>query len=219
MTERGIIFTGESVRAILAGRKTQTRRVVKPNRNDGTFILLEMMDGGWWPYRSRDGESCYPYGCEVPYSAPYGGEGSRLYVKETWRPSWHDDIRACVEYRADGAKIKPTITDEGVGFHFFGECDASEPTDHWRPSIFMPRWASRITLDVVAVRVEPLQSISAADIGAEGFALEGTFPACMTTQARALRDGFATGWDSINAKRAPWASNLWVWVVEFRRVT
>lgn len=202
MKERGIIFTGESVRAILAGRKTQTRRVVKPNRNDGTFILMETMDGGWWPYRSRDGESCYPYGCEVPYSAPYGGEGARLYVKETWRRPMDPDGETLtgVEYRADASQLARDI---GIG---------------WKSSMFMPRWASRITLEVVDVRVERLQETTEADAiaeGCEGHPVDGHsgYPI-----GGSPVDEFRQGWDYINGKRAPWASNPHVWVILFRRL-
>lgn len=210
MKERGIIFAGESVRAIISGRKTQTRRIVKP-RHD--FYMGEREGGSSWPY-FEPYVYADPEPIEVP--CPYGVPGDRLCVKETWRPSWHDDIRACVEYRADGAKIKPTIRDEGVGFHFFGECDASEPTDRWRSSMFMPRWASRLTLEVVAVRVERLQEITEADAiaeGCEGHPVDGHagYPI-----GGSPVDEYRDGWNSINGKRAPWASNPWVWAVTFR---
>lgn len=172
MKERGIIFTGESVRAILDGRKTQTRRVCLGAREQSTAH-------DWHPSR-----------------CPYGVPGDRLYVKETWAQS---EATAGIVYRADAETV------EGVY--------------KWRSSMFMPRWASRITLEVVAVRVERLQEIIEADAKAEGvtpfeYDPEGD---CWTDSKDVHRSAFEYLWDSINRERAPWASNPWVFVISFRR--
>lgn len=177
--ERPILFSGPMVRAILAGTKTQTRRVVK--------VEPGKLDVGENP-------AC-------PYGVP---GGSRLWVRETWYddnatrdaepiPTSHDDF---IHYRADGEAHDQ-----------FEELDGFL---RWRPSIFMPRWASRITLEVTEVRVERLQEITEADAWAEGIAAHVVRP---------IHD-YAALWDSLNAKRGfGWDTNPWVWVVSFRRLT
>lgn len=134
----------------------------------------------------------------VRHRCPYGVPGDRLWVRETWGPGPF--------YRADDETISPS--------------------DGWRPSIHMPRWASRLTLEVVNVRVERLQDISDEDARAEGCPcyvcgapLDGRSENdchCFHKQADAY--DFRNLWDSINAERAPWASNPWCWVVSFKRV-
>jgi hypothetical protein len=194
--ERPILFSASMVRAILAGRKTQTRRVIAfPPR--GAFVLVETRDGSLWPYASDDGESqVCDDGCEHPMSCPYGAPGDRLWVRETFLTRCAGKVahhRAAFTDSADAA---------GFGAMYGG----------WKPSIFMPRWASRLTLEVVSVRVERLQEITETDAAAEGIA-----PLQMDNgDARPRFEGL---WDTINGKRAPWSSNPWVWVVEFREVT
>lgn len=168
MKERPIILSGPMVRAILAGAKTQTRRVVKPQAM-----------GQWGPV--------------VP--CPYGRPGDRLWVREAWRPvhGGYSDLGA--RYRADFER------DQTV----------------WRPSIHMPRWASRITLEVTGVRVERLQDISEADAQAEGsfeWAAEQDTPVRDLDEARLV---YLQLWQSINGP-ASWDADPWVWVVEFRRL-
>ena len=155
MRERPILFNGPMVRASLSGQKTQTRRAVKPVGNDGGFVLIEN-DSRLWPYRSDDGESCFhtvkrggnEYLDETPHECPYGRPGDRLWVREAWRSYESlDDIPpraiapgAGVQYEAGGSNL-------GI--------DRLEGMGKLRPSMFMPRWASRITLEIVSVRVEP----------------------------------------------------------------
>lgn len=201
MRERPILFSAPMVRAIMAGTKTQTRRVVKPVGQDDGFVLKDYGDG-WWPYRSDDGESPMKGDNEIPHSCPYGQPGDRLWVRETWLTV--DGERAF--YRADYAHNPKGDSEHGVA---------------WRPAIDMARWASRITLEVTSVRVERLQDISEADAVAEG-APEGPTPmACMYSQAAVLktryREGFAALWEQINGPGS-WDANPWVWVVQFRRV-
>ena len=186
MKERPILFSGAMVRAILEDRKTQTRRVVKPPRgwaeysHCDPFAMPRLRGGG----TECTAESVYDK------SAPYGQPGDRLWVRETWQCGdyfiRHPQIDQ-VRYRATDAELL-----------------------HWRPSIHMPRWASRIQLEITGVRVERLQDISEADAISEGVYSDPAAPA---------RDGFMGLWDSINVSRGfGWAANPWVWVVSFRRI-
>lgn len=196
--ERPILFSGAMVRALLDGSKTQTRREVKMPPSWDCFVCADW-GGGWWPYRSDDGESPTYDNNEIRLNCPYGQPGDRLWVRETWAP--HPDFPACVRrpvYRADP------------------ECKYDVP--RWRPSIHMPRWASRILLEVVSVRVERLQDISEADAGAEGV-LEW---ACRSQGVKDLptftKTGFFTRlWEQTYGPDR-WATNPWVWVIEFKRV-
>jgi hypothetical protein len=154
--ERPILFSAPMVRALLDGRKTQTRRVVKSIGKDEGFVVCERDDETWWPHRSDDGERCWhtvkrgghEYQDDTPHSCPYGAPGDLLWVRETWSKA-----RSCncsdIFYRADGE-----TSGRQTAFSFI------ERESRWRPSIHMPRWASRITLEVTGVRVERLQEIS-----------------------------------------------------------
>ena len=199
MKERPILFSTDMVRAIIDGRKTQTRRVVKRVGNDEGFVLQDY-GSGWWPYRSIDGESgLYQgkdgYDLESPINCPYGLPGDRLWVRETWAP--HPDYSNHAVYRAD----------YGVEF----DCE------RWRPSIHMPRWASRILLEIVRVRVERLQDISEADAIAEGCPIESPDPFVPGHGSASASGWYSDLWEKINGAGS-WAANPWVWVVEFRGV-
>lgn len=167
--ERPILFSGPMVRALLDGRKTQTRRVVNPQ-----------------PATSSDGRACGPIRC------PYGAPGDTLWVRETWCSYMPGSVR----YRADGHN------------------DAGWT---WRPSIFMPRWASRLTLRVYGVRVERVQQITQADARAEGVVdTSGAWGDLTDTDRAGPRGAFEALWNSINAERGfGWDVNPWVWVVSF----
>ena len=196
MKERPILFSGPMVRAILEGRKTQTRRVVKPTMTPPRVAPQHMepwiVDGEWqeddndlpcWAGFHPD----YP-GEAKWFTCPYGRTGDRLWVRETWAMHFGE-----LRYRAS----------ERPGSYY---ADAKG----WRPSIFMPRALSRITIEIVGVRVEQVQQISETDMRAEGleFAAAGEPVA-----------GFSVLWDEINAARGySWASNPWVWVLTFKRV-
>jgi hypothetical protein len=177
MTERPIIFTADSILAILAGRKTQTRRLVHPRH-------LDKLD-------------------DAPF--PYGVPGDRLWCRETW--AWDGAQSRHVEYRATWkCERDPPVV----------------PCEHgparWRSPIFMPRWASRLTLWLLEERVQPLHKISEADARAEGFERARGAAGQMVGIPLTARDSFMDAWDRINGKRAPWASNPWVWVLGFRRI-
>ena len=197
MKERPILFSAPMVRAIIEGRKTQTRRVVKPVGNDDAFVLLDH-GTGFWPYRSDDGESSITAdGNEAPHYCPYGQPGDRLWVREAFHGYHWDQPRAV--YRADGEcqRVRTQIESYEVG--------------RWTPSIHMPRWASRITLEVVCVRVERLNDISVSEAIAEGY--DGSVDDPIDPSVK----WYAQLWESINGSGS-WAANPWVWVVEFKRV-
>jgi hypothetical protein len=191
MKERPVLFSAPMVRALLEGRKTQTRRLVKPMSALGLRL-----------YAPRTAEIIGAGGDGLALHCPYGEPGDRLWVRETWAPfdslaiSRRDRDR--MFYRADDEQRYET---DGV----------------WRPSIHMPRWASRITLHVTSVRVERLQAITEEDAIAEGFdptPFEPDFDApWLPKTPAAARMSFL--WNVINGERAAWASNPWVWVVGF----
>ena len=186
-----ILFSGEMVRAILDGRKTQTRRVIKPQPSAGVrrsvFVLSGLEDG---------------HGREL--RCPYGRPGDTLWVRETWQAvSGNDRARHIMTHpRPDRGWLEYAATPR-----------ADEPAYKWRPSIHMPRWASRITLEVTGVRVERLQDISEADAWAEG--CEG-YDDDVTGGKSGYRE-YCELWEKINGKGS-WDLNPWVWVVEFKGV-
>lgn len=222
MKERPIPFTVPMVRAILEGRKTQTRRVIKPQPiHDGTF----------WTWKPDSINRSWTDKPEDPYNdptlgnialrslCPYGQPGDRLWVKETFRLSTSDD---CAHYEPCGCKI-------GTPIYRASWSDVDEDDDPpWKPSRFMPRWASRITLEITAVRVERIQDISAKDILSEGAVdrphQDAHFGKCPISRFDGkmyvdLRSLWASAWDSINAKRGyGWDDNPWVWVIEFKKL-
>lgn len=201
MKERPILFSGQMVRAILEGRKTQTRRVAKIG--DGSHVEDEDIpaayeDGSRDPWIMDFQTKHYPQW--VKRHCPYGKPGDRLWVRETWADTGWPLTGPAIAYRAD-----PDHADHDM--------------PRWRPSIHMPRWASRITLEVVSVRVERLQEISEEDAKAEGINNAGEQWECYCcggTKSTA-RGSFETLWESINGPES-WDANPWVWVVEFKRI-
>jgi hypothetical protein len=191
MKERPILFSGPMVTAILEGRKTQTRRVVKPQPTgwpaNGHFLVWK---------RNPFGDNPMTLTHFVDLS-PYGKRGDRLWVRETFRQS---PGSLSAHYRSDADEV------------------SGGP---WKPSIFMPRNLSRITLEITNVRVERLREISFSDIRAEGKRCpEHDFHSGFcASECAALRGEWVTGWDKINGKRkgCDWNSNPWVWVIEFVR--
>lgn len=195
MRERPILFSGPMVQAILDGRKTMTRRVMKqqPRILDG-WIHLETKEA----IGSR-GKECLIFRTNDPLLmaehlnylfCPYGVPGDRLWVKETFV-----NDNGCIHYKA--CHPYPIIMDSWNG--------------RWRPSIFMPRWASRITLEITNVRVGRLQEITPSDVIAEGVIEE-------EGDGLELLDKFESLWDSINGKKYPWDVNPWVWCISFKRL-
>jgi len=203
--ERPIIFSGPMVRAILAGAKTQTRRVIVPQP-----IESSSRTGPMWGHRDLAGyfaDHIFAKCFIDLVRCPYGAVGDRLWVRETFTlavnpddsPSEGEDAEPHAIYRADWDDRKgwPVVTD---GSEF-----------HWSPSIHMPRWASRLTLEITGVRVERLQAITTHDIGAEGINLSNNH--------QGARNEYRQLWDALNAKRGySWDSNPWVWVLSFRQL-
>lgn len=214
MKERPIIFSGAMVVAILNGTKTQTRRVIRsPHAQEADCWSKQSIDGVWESGIFGEGG---PVAHGEFVRCPYGVPGDRLWVKETWRTMERDsDMLDGVLFAADGSFV--AIHNSEAASNLW--CDAYDNGRHghgWRPSIFMPRWASRITIEVVSVRVQRLQEISDADAVAEGVVSNrGDGETWYAGKARAI---FEHGWDWINCDRAPWASNPWVWCITFRRI-
>lgn len=206
--ERPILFSGPMVRAILAGKKTQTRRVVKPqpNRDAGyasnPFKWSRVKQvGPWFHIISDDPSGMFTVHCS------YGTPGDTLWVRETWNVPPGSNVDAEVAYFADGHH---------------------DETATWRPSIHMPRWASRLSLSVTDVRVERLHELTRNDAIAEGIPqMHGEAVRLGLVDAAYSVDdwdnstsveNFANLWDKLNSERAPWKSNPWVWVVAFERI-
>lgn len=207
MKERPILFNGPMVSAILEGRKTQTRRIIKPQPYAGwmpdvgiyhpTIIDREGEafpgDPVFGAYDEVDGRPC-----------PFGQPGDRLWVRETFSESEPCHL---------GGRQQPTI---------WYRADNNRPdwaNRNWKPSIFMPRQLSRITLEINEIRVERLQDISEADALAEGFL---GYRASDGYDIDTFRDvepkqEFNNLWESINGVGS-WDKNPWVWVVKFQRV-
>jgi hypothetical protein len=210
--ERPILFSGPMVRALLDGRKTQTRRVIRLPADRGQWESSDLQ-GHAVIWNTTTGKVI---------SCPHGAPGDRLWVRETWCQEVDRDgrlIEGKALYAADGQEVFLSDGDGGTAWRPDGR--ARSP---WRSPLFMPRWASRITLELTAVRVERLQDISEADAVAEAAPCKmvtNLYPeqcGCFLAEDEPTHH-FALLWDSLNAKRAPWASNPWVWVLEFRRVT
>lgn len=210
MKERPILFQGAMVRALLDGSKTQTRRIVKSQPPEGEPI----QSGLYHPTRThRDGEQypgdevcgAYTQDGEWALPCPYGQPGDRLWVRETFTAM---PRKAAALYRADHLFEHMPKGDLGRDWN-------------WTPSIFMPRWASRILLEIVSVRVERLNDISEADAVAEGLTSTADDAAWHVEheQHRAVNpvDSYASLWESINGAGS-WDANPWVWCIEFKRV-
>ena len=246
MKENPIFFKDEMVRAILDGRKTQTRRVMRSQVVPPGIVQM-----------ARPGycEIINEHGVHIPgFYCPYGQPGDQLWVREKWRiGAWREDSGCFAIDYCDGPlrewRNDPSDHD-GQGFNkLWIQCSDElhakgiEPDDNghyrwevgqsplrWRPSRYMPRWASRITLEITGVRVERLQDISEADAIAEG--VEGHYiedgwywrdylltdeDAAISPMLTCPKESFRSLWQSINGPSS-WNENPWVWVVEFKRV-
>lgn len=214
------------IRAILEGRKSQTRRVLKPQPtclHDGEPYWNI---GGYRAWSYRGVTDPLRKGTVNPLDCPHGQAGDRLWVRETWAET-ESDGGPVIVYRAGGYRVHGATGDWNLGTWkdevFEGEVGQIYPPDKWRPSIFMPRWASRITLEITGVRVERVQEIGEKDAKAEGcepITCSAESIIFGTWKARfRWRDGFKVLWNSINAKRGfGWDVNPWVWVISFKRV-
>ena len=206
MTERGMIFNGEMVRAILDGRKTQTRRIIK-DCTVGRDPISKFIQIG------KKFIGCYPE--DVPElireCCPYGVPGDRIWVRETWAEAGASapDLKL---YRANYPSHVPT--------HYENVPPAEDV--RWTPSIHMPRWASRILLEITDVRVEQLKSTSEEEARSEGVAQlrEGFwkhYQPGWTQHQLSARGSFTTLWESIYGF-GEWDRHPWVWAIEFKRI-
>jgi hypothetical protein len=226
---RPILFSGPMVRAILEGRKTATRRVVKPQPEHGVMPCHYSPTGWAYMAAGQEGCTCRPIPCKQ------GTIGDRLWVRETWKyADWTEDGEPFIGYAADGAVSEwPPTPSPGWEDRVYDEWAAlSSPENRaidgksadrkWRPSIFMPAWASRITLEITGVKVEWLQDITDDDAIAEG--MDGRY-SCTDPTRKADKHNvpasvqFACLWNEINGPKYPWKSNPWVWCISFRRIT
>ncbi len=252
MTERPILFSAPMVRAILAGGKTQTRRTISMIEPVARAYSFDRMEGKRALFSLTGKPPMIPHPTDlgkniralwpptVGRNCPYGVPGDRLWVRETFGIADENGrlLDPCLNYRADGAQ-RPLEDRLDLGWGIAGNQysgtsdELMSIKDGWRSPIFMPRWASRILLEVTGVRVQRLNEISQEDAIAEGIKVcdrtslgkppcfvwpgHGMDKAglCHTSAATA----YAMGWDSINGKKHPWEENCWVWVVSFRRVS
>lgn len=238
--ESPILFSAPMVRAILEGRKTVTRRAMKCQPDADASITVESYNvtvtnrrgyqdagpeifGAWW----RDGES----GCKCPYGKP----GDRLWVRETFALLGNED-GCCIDWQdnlvkgdeRDAARIYRASCPPGdyglnqipAKAEWKPDTEAMEYDGAWRPSIHMPRWASRIVLEITDVRVERLQDITYEQAAAEGVHRGPLREWCASDEGGACHKypvpAFRDLWQSVGGD---WEANPWVWVVEFKRVT
>lgn len=207
MKERPILFSAPMVRALLAGTKTQTRRVVK-------YQAPDLVDDDGWPLvdRSIDGIGYVRGAC------PYGQPGDWLWLRESFMPI------------PLAAAPGPSQTPWSIVYAAGGQTELLAPSSYnpalynyerWTPSIHMPRWASRITLEITGVRVERLQDISEADALWEGIERHADGNGLHTEDGMHYsddpRESFASLWEYINGHDS-WDANPWVWVIEFKRI-
>ncbi|WP_156731053.1 hypothetical protein [Klebsiella pneumoniae] len=239
MTERGMIFNGEMVRALLSGRKTQTRRIVKGT--DGAVKFCKEWDINGKEVFVVLGEKDHTGMNPVlgAISCPFGAVGDRIWVRETWGVVSHafSDDGLMIDWVPDRPATAINEMPFGNGYYSghaiyaadgdftWGDDDGYEDgRSCWKPSIHMPRAASRILLEITNVRVERLNAISEEDATAEGVPPAGSllpdYPGTFLTP----KGDFATAkvafqrlWESIYGEES-WKANGWVWVISFKRV-
>lgn len=211
MKERPILFNSEMVRAILYGRKIQTRRPIKSRKRNKPTVdpILSAVSVSYCPDNSGGNLKEI-----LARDCPQGQPGDRLWVRETFRyegygsrtkgdNKWHPYMT--VQYKSDEEELKIECTEKTV-LKYYTKCSDDILGDPWRPSIHLPRWASRINLEITDVRVEKIQDISSEDILNEG----------MKKSCYAL---WKVTWDAIYKKQGfGWDENPWVWVVCFKRI-
>ena len=222
MKEYPILFSSPMVKAILDGNKTQSRRVVMSrSKKYPCFNIAEQHDGSFWPEYADDDFASRDDGGPHQISCPYGNVGSILYVRETWMPvasvgnkknGWHHMI---VHYKADPPDVAHKIYAPVSAMDKY-----SNSWEKYKPSIFMPKWAARLWLEITDVRVERLQEITIDDIKDEGLKYAKRSYHNPSEDQPDPWECFAQLWDSINRKRTgcSWADNPWCWCIGFRRI-
>lgn len=246
MKERGIIFTADMVRAILSGQKTQTRRVMKVQPDSHQFGLLQITQStkssDIGKYHWSESNACGNHIRSKLFSCPFGQVGDRLYVRETWAMlgnedgcaiDWNDNL--VKDGGKEAARIYRASCEQRPGNYGLwsvpDDADWKPRTDNmqyegaWRPAIHMPRWASRITLEITHIGVQRLQSISQNDAEREGlYRLPATGRFCLAPglqyfggASHDAREVFSWLWKSIYGEES-WQSNPWVWAIQFKRI-
>ncbi|HGF0160801.1 TPA: hypothetical protein ACGBXG_003774 [Klebsiella variicola] len=211
MTERGMIFNGEMVRAILDGRKTQTRRVMNVQPESNQFGLLHITSStkrsDIGKYHWAESNATGNHVRSKLFSCPFGAVGDRIWVRESFFPAPLE-----MQYTPPRKTMWNIAYRDGVQMEKLAPAEYNPLIynyERWTPSIHMPRWASRILLEITDVRVERLRSMSQDDARAEGvIAASGPMEAGLA---------FRELWDSIYGEES-WKANPWVWVIEFKRV-
>jgi len=207
MRERGIIFNAEMVRAVLEGRKTQTRRIMKVQPVSPELELSRIIES---TRRTEDGKffwrepgSFVNNRRSVLFSCPFGEVGDRLWVRETWA-------------EAGGSAPELQLYRANYPTHVPSKYENVPPAEsiRWRPSIHMPRWASRIKLEITGVRVERLTALSDDDARNEGCPAQLPHNPEDEHQARTWFRGL---WSEMYGEES-WQANPWVWVIEFRKL-
>lgn len=230
MKERPILFTPENVRKVDVGDKDQTRRVLKwplQSKSDGVKrrIFLE-----------KDVEEVRKYIADrqrdpLRILCPYGQVGDCLWVKEGWGIGGARLVDPTINYRAGGqlpliGHSSPDTWSLHCNRHEVNDADLLAVKEGWHSGLFMPKWAARLWLEIIAVRIQQVQEISEEDAMAEGIIklpASGRFVVVKGAQYfgnahSTARAAFQALWDSINGKKHPWDSNPWVWCLTFRRV-
>jgi len=231
MTDKSIIFSAESVRAILEGRKTQHRMVVKyqfPGAETVEFGMYHPIGidkhGIAYPKELQFGAWSDNADIKCPFEI-----GQKLWVRETWgigcRPHPYSGWVDGIEYKAD----ELFIDDDKVSLplNVIDDRDLEKyESDGWKSPVHMPRWASRLSLEVTDIRCERLQDINEEDAVAEGITDGGCLncgchePCGCDNPQPDRRDAYTWLWDTTNAKRGyPWDSNPWAWVIDFKEVS
>ncbi len=236
MKERPIIMTAESVRGILSGVKTQTRRVVKLRDPSQTYSDFGdgILDGT--PHQDSNAEGWPCFANEAGQwrrdRCPFGAVGDRLWVREGYSNIACNKGFACVGYAADGTVWHLLAEEEGEGdiIGISEECECGQSFLYsYKSPLFMRRSRSRITLEIVSVAVQRLQEITEEDAKAEGvrgyemrtsggnYLLYG-MTSSQPEHGRTAKVGYEIAWDEINGKKHPWESNPFVWCISFRRI-
>ncbi len=205
--KRPILFSTPMVQALLEGRKTQTRRIIKEPNNGVNTEICEI------DKKAFAADECGVWKDRI---SPYGKVGDLLWVRETFAPSPAYIPRDCLPNVSEGQGYKAIYyraTSEHFAWGMYGE-------PKWKPSIFMPRTASRITLEITNIRVEKLKDISSGDAIAEGIELNGDFGykdylGKGGIYSNAPRPSYFSLWEKINGKGSV-EKNPWVWVLEFK---
>lgn len=208
MKERPILVSTPLIRPILTDLKVHTRRLIRlPEGYDlAQNATVSHRHGIWWEVRCEPWET-------VVVRCPFGVPGDRLWVRETWRSvGWRPENGHWIEYAADNAKVWREAPKDVLSVDVYNHAHP----DRWRPSIHMPRWASRISLEVTEIRVQRIQEITEEDARAEGVCEHPAARSVVDSGMWTYRAAFRAVWDAIDP--GGWDRNPWVWVVAFKRV-